>query len=311
MTSCGAGSASSAWTRWSAWPPVPDSTCASKSGGLPPNSPILSEPSPAVRERGIAPGLCARLVQRAADDLPGKRVGQLAALIEHRAVDDDIIDADRLALYFDAAAGQRRRRLARLLRDRVGVEDRDVGDLAGGDKAAVGDVVHQRSLAGQPIDRLFERHRLLLAHPVTEQVGAGLVPVGGMRPAAAIAGADHRVRRPEDVLLHFWIMVAVDRLETGLQIVVERQVEEGVHDALVLLLGDLLDRLAFEVAVLALGGHEHLHEVPAPVEQAADATEPVGHAALLVDRALDRLGRQRLADFRVAEGLDPLAIGPR
>src|SRR5205823_14228203 len=68
---------------------------------------------------------------------------------------------------------------------------------------------------------------------------------------------------------------------------------------------------AFEVAVLALGGHEHLHEVPAPVEQAADATEPVGHAALLVDRALDRLGRQRLADFRVAEGLDPLAIGPR
>src|SRR5439155_25126382 len=127
MTSCGAGSASSAWTRWSAWPHVPGSTCASKSGGLPPNS--LSEPSPAVRERGIAPGLCARLVQRAADDLPGKRVGQLAALIEHRAVDDDIIDADRLALYFDAAAGQRRRRLARLLRDRVGVEDRDVGDL--------------------------------------------------------------------------------------------------------------------------------------------------------------------------------------
>src|SRR5438309_4343028 len=117
MTSCGAGSASSAWTRWSAWPHVPSSTCASKSGGRPPNSPILSKPSPAVRERGIAQGLCARLVQRAADDLPGKRVGQLAALTEHRTVDDDIVDADRLALHFDAAAGQRRRRLARLLRD--------------------------------------------------------------------------------------------------------------------------------------------------------------------------------------------------
>src|SRR5882762_11867813 len=114
MISCGAGSASSAWTRWLAWPHVPGSTCASKSGGLPPNSPILSEPSPAVRGEGIAQPLCARLVQRAADDLARQRVGQLAAFRQHGAVDDDVIDPDGLALHLNAAARQRRRGLARL-----------------------------------------------------------------------------------------------------------------------------------------------------------------------------------------------------
>ena len=58
-------------------------------------------------------------------------------------------------------------------------------------------------------------------------------------------------------------------------------------------------------------GHEHLDEVPAPVEQAARAAAPVGHAALLRDRAFDRLGRHRLADFRVAEGAHPILIGQR
>ena len=58
-------------------------------------------------------------------------------------------------------------------------------------------------------------------------------------------------------------------------------------------------------------GHEHLDEVPAPVEQAARAAAPVGHAALLRDRAFDRLGRHRLADFRVAEGAHALLIGQR
>src|SRR5579871_5488441 len=124
------------------------------------------------------------------------------------------------------------------------------GSVASGDKAAVVHVVHQRRLAGQPVDRLFERHRLLLAHPVAEQLRAGLVTVGGVRTAAAVAGADDRVLRAEDVLLRLRIVVAVDRDKAGLQILVERQVEEGVHDAFVLFLGDLLDALAFEMPVL-------------------------------------------------------------
>src|SRR6202023_1938010 len=86
---------------------------------------------------------------------------------------------------------------------------------------------------------------------------------------------------------------------------------EAVHDALVLLFRDLLDRLAFEVAVLALRRHEHLDEVPAPVEQAAGTAAPVGHAALLLDLPLDRFGRQSLADLGIAEGGHPLLIGPR
>src|SRR5271167_64520 len=108
---------------------------------------------------------------------------------------------------------------------------------------------------------------------------SAVLPVSGVWPAAAVAGADHRVLRAEDVLLHFRIMVAVDRLEASLQILVERQIEEGVHDALVLLFRDLLDALAFEMAVLPLRRHEHLDEVPAAVEQTTGAATPVGHAA--------------------------------
>ncbi len=61
--------------------------------------------------------------------------------------------------------------------------------------------------------------------------------------------------------------------------------------------------------VLPLRGHEHRDEVPAPVEQAARPAAPVGHAALLRDGALDRLGRQCLADFGVAEGAHAVGIG--
>src|SRR6516165_5312934 len=145
--------------------------------------------------RARPPRTCLRLVERAPDDLAWQGAGQLAVLQQHGAVDDDMVDADRLAPDLHTAARQARDRLARLLGDRVGVEDRDVGDLAGCDKAAVGNVVHQRRLAGQSVDRLFERHHLLLAHPVAEQVGAGLMPVGGVRPAAAVAGADHGILR--------------------------------------------------------------------------------------------------------------------
>jgi hypothetical protein len=61
---------------------------------------------------------------------------------------------------------------------------------------------------------------------VTEQLRARLVPVRGVRPAAAVAGADDRILRAEDVLLHFRIAVAVDRLETGLQVLIRAMVEE-------------------------------------------------------------------------------------
>jgi hypothetical protein len=39
------------------------------------------------------------------------------------------------------------------------------------------------------------------------------VPVGGVRPAAAVAGADDGKLRAEDVLLHLRIVIAVDRVE--------------------------------------------------------------------------------------------------
>src|ERR1700741_1497348 len=54
--------------------------------------------------------------------------------------------------------------------------------------------------------------------------------------------------------------------------------------------------LAICSPVLPLRGHEHLDEVPAPVEQATRAAAPIGHAAFLRDGTLDRLSRHRLAD---------------
>jgi hypothetical protein len=61
---------------------------------------------------------------------------------------------------------------------------------------------------------------------VPEQLRARLVPVGGVRPAAAIAGADDGILRAEDVLLRLRIVVAVDRLEAGLQVLSRATVEE-------------------------------------------------------------------------------------
>src|SRR6516165_12585632 len=78
------------------------------------------------------------LIERAADDLAGQCAGQLAVLQQYGAVDDHMVDADRFALNLHAAARQACDRLTRLLGDRRGVEKRDVGDLAGRDKAAVG-----------------------------------------------------------------------------------------------------------------------------------------------------------------------------
>src|SRR5262249_19102187 len=202
--------------------------------------------SPAGRvARGVAVQLrVARLVERASDDLSRERSGELAVFEEHGAVDDHAIDADSVPLDLDPACRQIGDRLARFRRNRVGVEDRDVGRLARGDEAAVVQVVHQRGLAGQPGDRFLSRRDRLRADPMTQQVRAVLGPVGGVRPRPAVAGADHRIARAEDLLLRLRVGIAVDGDEAGLQVLVEREVEEGVHYALILHPADLGDALA-------------------------------------------------------------------
>src|SRR5271165_4003167 len=264
------------------------------------------------RMAGICPAIgTLGLVERASDYLTRQSVGELPAFRQHGAVDDYIVDPDSLPLDLHAAGWKVSHRLTRLRRDGVGVEDRDVSRFARRDEAAIGEVVHQRGLAGQAVHRLFERHRLLLAHPMPEQMRAVLLPVGGVRASAAVTGADHGVARAEDFLLRLRVAVAVDGDEASLQILVERQVEEGVHHALALILGDLGNALAFEVPVLPAGRHEHLHQIPAPVEEAAGAAASVGHRPLLGDAALDRLGGERLADPRVAEGAHALLVRQR
>src|SRR5207245_973622 len=77
------------------------------------------------------------------------------------------------------------------------------------------EVVHPRGLAGEPMDRLFQRHHLLFAHPVTQQSGAVVIAVMRMRTRAAIAGPDHGIVRAEDLLLRLRIGAALDDLAQG------------------------------------------------------------------------------------------------
>src|SRR5437870_4693619 len=226
----------------------------------------------------------------------------LAVFQQPHAIDDDMIDpgGDRL----DARTTVRKvvHQLARLVRDGLGIEDGDVGHHPRGDEAAIVEVVHPRGLAGEPMDRLFQRHHLLFAHPVTQQSGAVVIAVMRMRTRAAIAGPDHGIVRAEDLLLRLRIGAALDDLEQGVQVLVDGQVEEGIDRALALLLGDVLDALALERLVLLLGGQIDLHEVPAPVEIAArlPRRSVIGAAWATVPSTASALSALRVAGARKA-----------
>src|SRR5579875_3499863 len=290
-------------------PPSPFSASAASGGGAGENTPA---PLPRVRGRLHAAILRpAGAIEGPADDLARQGPGQFAALCGNAAIDDDGIDADGAAPDLHRAARKVANRLARLRCDPLRIEDRDVGGLAQGDKAAIDEIVHQRGPAGQPVYGLFERHDLLLAHPIAQQLRAVVLSIGRVRPRAAVAGADHGIARAENCALRLRIVIAVDADELGLQILVERQVEKRIDRALALRAGDFFDAFALEHPVALVIGHENLHQIPAPVEIAARPAAAVGAGTLLGDRAFDRLGAQRPADGRIAESLHALAIGPR
>jgi N-acyl-D-aspartate/D-glutamate deacylase len=106
------------------------------------------------------------------DDLTREGSSMLAVFHQPDAIDDDMIDPDGARIHARSAVRKVIHQLARLGRNGVGVEDGDVGHLPRGDEAIVGEIVLQGRFAGQPVDRLFEGHDLLLAHPVTQQSGA-------------------------------------------------------------------------------------------------------------------------------------------
>ena len=108
--------------------------------------------------------------------LPGRvasasSIGQLV-LADHGAVDDDVAHAHR-AVGDEALAvgGEVADAAQRAGRDRVVVEHHDVGGLADLERAAVVQAEHRGRLAGELVDRVLERHDVLVAHPVAEQVG--------------------------------------------------------------------------------------------------------------------------------------------
>ena len=146
---------------------------------------------------------------------------------------------------------------------------------------------------GQPPHGGFQRHDVLLAHPLAQQAGAEAEAALELHVRAAVRQADDRVRIVQDLRDRFVIDVVLAVQERGVEILLDDEIEEGVDDALALHLGDLADGLAHQALVLRQHRMLHRHVVP------PGAADPRRHR---VDLELDRLGVQLLADLGIAVG---------
>src|SRR5579883_2552729 len=99
----------------------------------------------------------------------GHRVAAVAA--QNRAVDDDGVDAGGFRDEAVRPAGEIPDATQGTRTDRRRIEHDDIGGLALGKPAAIGDAEDLGGPRGQHADRFFERERLLLAHPSREEIG--------------------------------------------------------------------------------------------------------------------------------------------
>src|SRR5712692_2078044 len=185
-------------------------------------------------------------VQGTPEGLAREGASVLTVVQQHLAIDQHIIDPHGALLDMHLTTRERIHGLARLGASGVRVKDRDVSLLAGGNEAAVMQVVHQGGLARHPVDRVFQRHDLLFPHPVAQQSRAVVRAVTLVRPRAAVGGADDGVGGARDVPLRLWVIIAVDHLEGCPQLIIQGDVQESIHNALALLLRNLRDTLAAE-----------------------------------------------------------------
>src|SRR5581483_67389 len=100
------------------------------------------------------------LPPRTADDAACRGAGVIAVLEHLRAVDPDVADADRILMGFV---------VCRAIRDRVRVEDDDVGELACGKAPTIFDLQRVGRQRRQLSNRFFERDDVLVAHVLAEQ----------------------------------------------------------------------------------------------------------------------------------------------
>jgi len=224
----------------------------------------------------------------------------LAVFNQHFAVDDRRHDASRGLLHTPAA---RREVMHDALGERphgIGIEDHNIRRHSGPEQAAVVEPQRGSGIKGQPPDRVFERHDLLLAHPFGQEPRA--VPVAAMEldMRSAVRQPDDGVRVCEDLGHRFVVDIVLGLHQAGIEVLFHDEVEEGVDDALALLLGDLADRLALQPLVL----FQHWGLDPHVV---VPATRVAGGRDL--DLVFDHLVMQLLPDRRVGIGLELFLVG--
>ena len=137
--------------------------------------------------------------------------------------------------------------------DGVGVEDHDVGGVAGEQQAAVGEAAQRGGDGGDLAHALLEGEALPLAHPVLEEPGVGLGAVVAVEVGAAVGRADDHVRV---VLGDLGALDPLGRLglpeELDGEVLGGGDVEEGVGGVHAALGGDVDERAAEQLLVLRL-----------------------------------------------------------
>ena len=229
-------------------------------------------------------------------DLAGEAgVGlQLAVDHDRHAVDDGGVDALRLRR---PAGGAVREVVGEVLlvgADGVGVEDHDVGGVAGEEQAAVGEAAQRGGDGGDLADALLEREAAPLAHPVLEEPGVGLGAVVAVEVGAAVGRAHDHVRvvlgdlRALDPLRRLGLPDELDGEVLG-----GGDVEEGVGGVHAALGGDVDERAADELLVLGLGDLVDVEHGPGRRRQRRAG---VGVAVGVVDRVADGVAEGRVGD---------------
>ena len=218
----------------------------------------------------------------------GQRTGVLTVAQQHLAADDGGGDAPR-ALHEAAGAGRQVvGDLRHLGRNRVGIEDDEVGHEALAHEAAVGEAPvrgrHQREHA----HRVLQREDLPLAHPVAQQMRLQR-GVDDLRDVRAGVGERHHRARVLHHRQHVVLHLVGDRVhEEPIEVLLQRQVDQR---------GGRIDpALARDVghrAVRAL--HGVVDEDPLVREGAR-----LGAERLLLGRVVGA-GHQAAADFGIAK----------
>src|SRR5882724_5419119 len=195
-------------------------------------------------------GLCRLVILAIPEHAPWERAGVVAVFEQHLAVDDGVMNPSGQLSDAPAAGRKIVHGVLRQRVDGVGIEDRNISREARAEEPTIVDAERRGRLEGQPSHRVLQRHDALLAHPVAEQTRAVAIAPVELHVGAAVGETDIGVGVVEDLRHGRLIDVRSPLQEHGIQMFLDRQIQEGVDDALALSLRHFTNRLALPALVL-------------------------------------------------------------